>query len=50
MTDEDFEALMERLETIEASLALLTAIVTRLETRTCKLIVHLGAEHLIQSR
>jgi hypothetical protein len=50
MTDDDYEALMERLETLEASLALLTAIATRTETRLVKLIIHLGAQHIIQSR
>jgi hypothetical protein len=40
----------ERLEAIEANLSLLLRLVTRLETRLCKLIVHLGAEHLIETR
>ena len=53
MTANQYQDLLERLETLEtleASLALLTAITTRTETRLCKLIEHLGATHLIQSR
>ena len=47
MTDKE---LRERLETLEASLAALMHVLTRTETRLCKLITHVGAAHLIESR
>jgi hypothetical protein len=48
--DDSLDLLREQLDTIEASLALLTAVATRTETRLCKLIEHLGAKHIIESR
>lgn len=46
----ELDNLHERIDTLEASLALLTAISTRTETRLVKLIIHLGAEHLINAQ
>jgi len=48
--DDGLDLLRDQLDTIEASLALLAAVSTRTETRLCKLIEHLGAKHIIESR
>ena len=47
MTDKELAAQVEELR---LTLDMLVKITTRLETRLCKLIVHLGAEHLIETR
>jgi hypothetical protein len=47
MTDQE---LTQQIEELRLTLDVLMKITTRLETRLCKLIVHLGAEHLIETR
>lgn len=47
--DNRHEELLDKIEELEASLALMTTILTRTETRVCKLLEHLGALHLIAS-
>ena len=48
--DNRHEEMLDRIEELEASLALMTAILTRTETRVCKLLEHLGALHLVNSQ
>lgn len=43
------QALLDRIENIEASQATMTSIMVRTETRLCKLLTHLGAAHLIET-
>jgi hypothetical protein len=50
MTDQDYEALMGRIDALEMRLDIITRMLTRSETRLCKLLEHLGAAHLIESR
>jgi hypothetical protein len=47
VTDQE---LAQQIEELRLTLDTLLRIVTRLETRVCKLAIHMGAAHLIETR